>query len=430
MLCFSLIVNVFFNCSVYCYASSESESNDDSISDSIWDNVHRLANVVEYAASQLGTSLTFDYAKIVSNNIAWQRVKENGGLIEGLDGSITLSEETINQIKEAIKEATQDENGNDKYGMYLYESTSQLGFDDFLGVNAYYDPDRWAERDNLDLVLGLTDVWFIHSNQGSYCNSPPAGAVWVCPNPASTSVRFYHSGTLLSETSQYFRLRWGGSNWEWYEWAQESSSAGTTSSYFGKGHYCFQTLEGARQWKEDNNPYTLVPPTYTGGDLVIPKDQLVNPDNPDDSESPDDEDEPTTETGWLKKIYVRLGDILNQLKQIKWLTVGDVILNAIDTFGSELGDIVGAVADSVSMVFPLCIAWDFVHLLEIFVAEPVEPIFTIPFKYEPIGLDVTFTIDLTDWNWAVEMFRTFELLGFIVGLFNLTVAWVGKGDDV
>lgn len=390
--------------------------------------------ILMFAAAALGHYLFEPAMDWVDKKLGWKpadlQVDENGNVI--------LSEAQMQELKKVLDEYTQDENGNDKYGMYLYESTNTIGCDDFLGVNAYYDSYYWQDRGNLDLVLGLTDVWFIHSNQGSYTNAPPAGSIWVCPDPAGTAVQFYHSGTLLSSPSQYYRLRWTGNNWEWYEWAQESGSAGTSSTYFGKPQTCFLSLEGARRWKNDGSPYTLVAPTYTGGNLVISPDQLrPDPDDPDDPDNPGDpDDEPTTETGWLKKIYDRLGDILKQLKQIKWLTVVDTIIDAVDAFGDDVVSAVAAAADAVTgvlqEVFPLCIFWDIILVVHMFEAEPLDPVWEISIDFSAVGIREPFviTIDLTPYEPIWTMIRVFEILFFVAGLWKVTLDWVGKGDDV
>lgn len=380
--------------------------------------------IIWVAGQAGGYYLTEKIIKPISQDLGWTsadiQVDENGNVI--------LSESQMQELKTAIEEYTHDANGKDKYGMYIYESDRGYTTVEAAMIAQTYNLSKEWNRNLLSSGTGHIWVRYVSSTAAGYATFAPNGAVWIAPS-SGYAVTFYNqSGTGFVYTDDWY---FTNNNHTWSVRSQMYTSCGAVSIYGGPGHVAFETIEGYREYLGDDSPYTLVPPTYTGGNLVIPKDQLVNPDNPTVSGNDfDDDGNPVTEKGWLQRIYERLGDILDQLKQIKWLTVGDVILNAIDTFGEGVGNVVGAVVDSVSAVFPLCIAWDFVFILNIFVADPVEPVFTIPLKYEPIGLDVTFTIDLTDWEWAVEMVRVFELLAFIAGLFNLTVAWVGKGDDV
>lgn len=354
------------------------------------------------------------------------------------NGNVILSESQMQELKDAIEGYTQDENGNDKYGMYLYESTAALQYRNFLGINAHFDPDYWQDRGNVDLVRGLTDVWFVHSNYGSYCNAPPAGSIWVCPSPSSQVVYFYESGTYSNVSPHVFQLYWEGSNWVWHEREQSDGSGSVDASYnyYGKPHTCFRTLKGAMEWENDNNPYTLVPPTYTGGSLVIPADQLHGKPGVSDNDTTvsgndfDDDGNPITEKGWLQRIYERLGDILDQVKQIKWLTVVDVVINAIDTFGESVGNIASALVDAISQVFPLCILWDVVRIVEIFEAEPIPPVFDINLKWDLIGVDQTFKLDLTQYDLIFTFLRMGEIIMFLLELSRITMEWVGKGDDV
>lgn len=164
---------------------------------------------------------------------------------------------------------------------------------------------------------------------------------------------------------------------------------------------------------------------YTGGSITINNngDVTINNNPPDGGD-----DNPTDSTGWLEKIYNRLGDILTQVKQIKWLTVADVVLDALDSFGGGIGNIASALVDALSQVFPLCILWDFVKIVELFEAEPVPPVFEVPIKFG--WLDETITIDLTEYEDIFTMLRFGEVALFLIGLFNITMSWVGKGDEV
>lgn len=362
----------------------------------------------------------------ISQQLGWTsadiQVDENGNVI--------LSESQMQELKDAIEGYAQDENGNDLYGATLWPSE----------VPEYNSVTDWliarGLQDRTDFpgftpgpVTGGGCVW---SSYPYYSVNGNVKGVYYVKIGFYDNVGFYDSSGSAVMFGEGYCFRYdypgqGGKGWG----NNGSFSSFSPENYCGPQVMAFPNLSSLQRYIEDGSPYELITPTYTGGDFIIPADQLHDPNNPSVSDNDfDDYGNPVTEKGWLQKIYERLGDILDQVKQIKWLTLGDVVINAIDTFGESVGNITGALVESVSMVFPLCIAWDFVQILTIFVADPVEPIFEIPLKYEPIGLDVTFTIDLTDWDWAVKMFRVFELLVFIAGLFELTVSWVGRGDDV
>lgn len=340
------------------------------------------------------------------------------------NGNVILSEAQMNELKEAIQDYTKDADGNDKYGMFLYESTAESDLD-FVG---YGVSQSWFDWENSDEMLGWVYAWGYRGTNMSYANVAPVTSIWV--GSPGGSVSFYDDGTYELVDAPYATCMYRyGYTWDY---STRTSSCAGTDNYYGPSHIAFETISGYKAWKNDGNPYEMVTPTYTGGTLTISADQLngTNTNNTVSSNDFDDDGNPVTEKGWLQRIYERLGDILDQVKQIKWLSVTDVVIDAIDTFGEDVENVAGALVESISMVFPLCIAWDFVEILKIFVAEPSPPVFEIPLQLEQWNIDYTFCIDLTDWDWAVKMLRVFELLAFIVGLFNLTTSWVGKGDDV
>jgi len=110
--------------------------------------------------------------------------------------------------------------------------------------------------------------------------------------------------------------------------------------------------------------------------------------------------------------------------------VVDVVINAIDTFGESVGNIASALVDAISQVFPLCILWDVVRIVEIFEAEPIPPVFDINLKWDLIGVDQTFKLDLTQYDLIFTFLRMGEIIMFLLELSRITMEWVGKGDDV
>ncbi len=164
---------------------------------------------------------------------------------------------------------------------------------------------------------------------------------------------------------------------------------------------------------------------YTGGSVTINNngDVTIN-NNPSDNE----DNPPINNSEIFEMIYNRLGEILTQVAQIKQFSVADTVINAFDTYKGDIDGIADELVDSISQVFPFCILWDFVRIVKIFEAEPISPVFEIPIKF--VWIDETITIDLTEYETIFALLRTGEIILFLLGLFNITMAWVGKGDEV
>ena len=164
---------------------------------------------------------------------------------------------------------------------------------------------------------------------------------------------------------------------------------------------------------------------YTGGSVTINNNGDVTINNT----PPDDEDIPPINSSEISgMIYNRLGEILTQVAQIKQFSAADAVINAFDAYEGGINGIADELVDSISQVFPFCILWDFVRIVKIFEAEPISPVFEIPIKF--VWIDETITIDLTEYETIFALLRTGEIILFLLGLFNITMAWVGKGDEV
>lgn len=164
---------------------------------------------------------------------------------------------------------------------------------------------------------------------------------------------------------------------------------------------------------------------YTGGSVTINNNGDVTINN---TPSDDGNDTPTGSSEMLEMIYNRLGKMLKQVAQINQFSVADTVINAIDSYEGGISQITDELVDSISQVFPFCILWDFVRIVKIFEAEPILPVFEIPIKF--VWIDETITIDLTEYETLFTLLRTGEIILFLLGLFNITMAWVGKGDEV
>lgn len=71
-------------------------------------------------------------------------------------------------------------------------------------------------------------------------------------------------------------------------------------------------------------------------------------------------------------------------------------------------------------LFPFCIPFDFVALLKALSAEPEAPRFALPVSIPAIGYEDTFYIDMSVFDDAAKVMRTFERIGFVVFLMFAT----------
>lgn len=73
-------------------------------------------------------------------------------------------------------------------------------------------------------------------------------------------------------------------------------------------------------------------------------------------------------------------------------------------------------------LFPFCIPFDLVRAIQCLDAEPVAPVFKMPFKidYRNIHIDEKWELDFADYESPVKIFRLIETLGFIIGLIIIT----------
>ena len=66
--------------------------------------------------------------------------------------------------------------------------------------------------------------------------------------------------------------------------------------------------------------------------------------------------------------------------------------------------------------FPFCLPWDVYNVFANLVAEPEAPVFTIPFKFERLGIDYEFTIDLSEFEDIAKISRFFSSIAFVIFL--------------
>lgn len=75
---------------------------------------------------------------------------------------------------------------------------------------------------------------------------------------------------------------------------------------------------------------------------------------------------------------------------------------------------------NLSGIFPFCIPFDLVHLIEALKADPVAPVFEWPVKIGPLNFDETVVLDLSWMDPIMVVFRYGILISFIIGLILIT----------
>ena len=88
------------------------------------------------------------------------------------------------------------------------------------------------------------------------------------------------------------------------------------------------------------------------------------------------------------------------------------------------------------LVFPFCIPFDLVHLIQAFEAEPEAPVFEFPLDLELenpwtgkkiLDYHHVFKLDMSDYEPVIKIFRIFEIIFFIIGLLMITRQQMIKG---
>lgn len=88
------------------------------------------------------------------------------------------------------------------------------------------------------------------------------------------------------------------------------------------------------------------------------------------------------------------------------------------------------------LVFPFCIPFDLVHLIQAFEAEPEAPVFEFPLDLELenpwtgkkiLDYHHVFKLDMADYEPVIKIFRIFEIIFFIIGLLMITRQQMIKG---
>lgn len=133
----------------------------------------------------------------------------------------------------------------------------------------------------------------------------------------------------------------------------------------------------------------------------------------------DEEEKPTSIEGWLEKIYKKLDDIYKQVKQIKWLSVADLIDDIVFNI-AEIKNEFDPVVQTMMKKFPFSIPWDTALIFSLLADNPQAPHYEIPFVIESAGINETFEVDLERFEGLSKLSRGLLTLTFLMMLFALT----------
>lgn len=148
----------------------------------------------------------------------------------------------------------------------------------------------------------------------------------------------------------------------------------------------------------------------------------------------------------LSEIDEHLEKIIKQLRLNNFLTGVDTLMDALSLFydiiAGELTDLtdeifnnksqLNGLTNSLSTKFPFSLPYDLFAILNILVADPVDPVFEVPFRAGQVFnngnylIDEKISLDFTEFHKTIEVFRFFIQLYWIVGLLFLTPKFINK----
>lgn len=131
-----------------------------------------------------------------------------------------------------------------------------------------------------------------------------------------------------------------------------------------------------------------------------------------------------------------LSDIVASLKTLIGVSAaGDISDLLADTVGDKISDYIGNVknaatemTDALQEVFPFSIPWDLMAIFGLFSAESKAPVFDIPIVVPSLGINETFHIDFSDFEYISVICRTMLGISFAVGLMWITIELTKEGD--
>lgn len=140
----------------------------------------------------------------------------------------------------------------------------------------------------------------------------------------------------------------------------------------------------------------------------------------------------------LDKIQESLDEIIKQLKAIKGWTIADTIIDGVDAIAdwadfikdiftdadsgvSAISSTMDGAANLLKTKFPFCIPWDVYFLITFLAHEPETPVFSLPIKFERLGIEEYIEIDMSQFKVVSDISRTLLTLIYCYALLNLTM---------
>lgn len=126
-------------------------------------------------------------------------------------------------------------------------------------------------------------------------------------------------------------------------------------------------------------------------------------------------------------IESKLDDIYKQLVLSNIIAAGDLAHDFLSDFLSAAASAVGGVADSIKDVFPFCLVFVAMGVLDLFATNPVAPAFSVGVP-TGIGQTTMLEIDLSQYDDMAAVCRGLVLGLYIVGLLAVTKNYMYNGD--
>ena len=190
----------------------------------------------------------------------------------------------------------------------------------------------------------------------------------------------------------------------------------------------------------DNNKAPSIPTTAPAPAIKIPSlDDLKDLQNRGNSAN--DDERPSIILDWLKNHYTNPSTDPNPKPDPDPNPNPDPDLSPTPTTAPKPDDTNTDVnpddykAD-LRLVFPFCIPFDLIHLIQAFETEPEAPVFEFPFDLELenpwtgkkiLDYHHVFKLDMSDYEPVIRIFRIFEIIFFIIGLLMITRQQMIKG---